>query len=59
MNEPTLLSDHLGEVLYRLNTIREITRTENLVHREAVLHAIAQAEHNIAHVIGLSTQRAP
>ena len=59
MNEPTLLSDHLAEVLYRLNTIREITKHEKLAHPEAVLHAIAQAEHNIAHVIGLITARVP
>ena len=59
MNEPTLLSDYLAEVLYRLNLIREATRTEPLAHREAVLHAIAEAEKSIAHVIGLITSRVP
>lgn len=57
--EPTTLSDHLAESLYRLNLARDAMRDEPVRHREAAVHAITEAEKSIAHVIGLIAERVP
>jgi hypothetical protein len=54
---PCLLSDYLAEALYRLNLCREAMRDNPIRHREAALYALAEAEKNIAHVIGLIAER--
>ena len=55
--EPYLLSDHLAEALYRLNLAREALRDNPVRHREAVLHALAESEKSISHVVGLISER--
>jgi len=55
--EPYLLSDHLAEALYRLNLAREAIKDNPVRHREAALHALAEAEKNIGHVIGCIVER--
>ena len=55
--EPYLLSDHLAEALYRLNLAREAMNDNPVRHREAALHALAESEKAIAHVIGLISER--
>ena len=49
----SLLSEHLSEALYQLNLARDRMRSEQIAHREAAAHALAEAERCIAHVIGL------
>ena len=55
--EPYLLSDHLAEALYRLNLAREAMRDNPVRHREAALHAVAEAEKSISHVVGLISEK--
>ena len=53
IDEAMLLSDHLAEALAALNRAREACRGERLVHPEAVIRELTQAELSIARVIGL------
>jgi hypothetical protein len=50
---PTLLSDYLAEALHQLNLARKEVQRAHLRHPEAALHAIAEAEKDISHVVGL------
>lgn len=53
MNNPMLLSDYILEALANLDRARKAVADEKLVRREAVVHAITEAEKDLAHVLGL------
>ena len=49
----TLLSDYLAEALHQLTLARNEVHRAHLSRPEAALHAIAEAEKDISHVVGL------
>lgn len=50
---PMLLSDYILEALANLDRARKAVQDEKIVHRQAVVHAITEAEKDLAHVLGL------
>ena len=59
MNKPDLPSEYLDEAIHCLDRCRDAMRAEPVLHREAALHALAEAVRCISHVRGLLTERVP
>ena len=50
---PRLLSDHLADALHNLDKARRRMQDETVIHREAAVRELTQAQLSISRVIGL------
>ena len=59
MDNPVTPSDYMMEALANLHKARIAMQGREVRHREAAFHAIAEAEKDISHVLGMLVEEVP